>query len=568
LEEILALGDSNWRSKYVVSKIPVPQSKYILVAVFPWSIGQGDIAGAGHAFLLLFVFVSLITIAVGSFSALEIAQPVKEIVYRAERIAKGDLSEPLEILSEDEVGEFSADLEQIRRFLRSVLSDVDVASHQVEGLSSMVLAAAQSVARSSVDQSSRVNAGRQAIERMALGFDRISKGSLELTTQAGEGGSAIYQLDATVREVDGSTELMVGKVVNIREGIDKIHRVSELIFGNLGDLSRSMESTVRNIRKFSDSIRRNEERVGTARAVSTRMLESSREGLQLTGQTLGSIEAIEQSVTGISNTLNELIEKLNDVGKLIGVIDEVADDTKLLSLNAAIIAAQAGANGRGFSVLAEKIKTLADRTNIATGQIITMIEQVGDSSHQLAYGMERVRNSVHTTRLVASESGDRLGGIITCAQSGFEGMAVVASTSGKHVDESQLVERAVVGLANSVEQIHSNVRGQRARAVEVGTAMERVEAGVRTLKSASRAQSEGGRVLSASIEQVVTMVTHLKKILLEQQAEVHRINEAIRAIQEGAAANQMVSKNLTSEVEALRGEAETFNRFMDRFKLS
>ncbi len=98
--------------------------------------------------------------------------------------------------------------------------------------------------------------------------------------------------------------------------------------------------------------------------------------------------------------------------------------------------------------------------------------------------------------------------------------------------------------------------------------MERVETGVRTLKSAARAQSEGGRVLSASIEQVVTMVSHLKKILSEQQAEVHRINEAIRAIQEGAVANQANSKHLNSEVEALRREAEIFNRFLERFKLA
>jgi methyl-accepting chemotaxis protein len=568
LARLAAETELNWRAAYVVRALRVEGGKYTVLAVFPWDLGRGDMSQAGKAFGWLFFFVSVITIAVGTFSAREIAAPVKEIVYRAERIARGELNEPLEILSEDDVGEFSADLEEVRRFLRSILNDVDEASRQIEALSSRVLMSAQALALSSGEQSTRLSAGQHAVQRMTQGFDRISRGSVDLTMRAGEGGGAILQLDGAVKDVDGGTDRIVGRVDSVREGIDKMNRVSELIFANLGDLSRSMDVTVRNIRKFSDSIRRNEERVGSARALSMRVLESSAEGLDLTRQTGDSVRAIDKSVEGIAVILDDLIARLNDVGKLIGVIDEVADDTKLLSLNAAIIAAQAGARGRSFSVLAEKIKVLADRTNTATGQIIDMIEQVGDGSHQLAAGMERVRQTVGVTRQVAHEAGERLSAIIETAQSGVNGMAAVAGGAAKHVEEGQNVERSVVGLANAVEQIHASVRGQRSKAAEVSAAMERVETGVRTLKSAARAQAEGGRVLSGSIDQVTTMVTHLKKILHEQQTEMHRVQDAIRAIGEGAAANQAVSRKLQTQVESLRSEAEVFHRFVERFKIA
>lgn len=558
----------NWRSPFIVKSASVGKTGYRLMAVFPWDLSRGDMSAASKSFFWLFLFVSLITIAVATFSAREIAAPVKLIVYGTERMAGGDLNEPLELLSEDEVGEFSADLEQVRRYLRSVLADVETASGQIETLSNRVLQGAQSVALASAEQSSRLVTGMQSIQRMAQGFDRISSGSLELTSRAAEGGDSIQGLDFIVRQVDGSTDKMVERVETIRDVIDRMNRVAELIFANLGDLSRSIDVTVRNIRKFSDSIRRNEERVATGRALSTRMLESSTEGLQLTGQTVDSVRAIDKSVENIGGILDELIARLNDVGKLIGVINEVADDTKLLSLNAAIIAAQAGEQGRPFSVLAEKIKILADRTNSATGQIITMIDEVGDSSHQLAHGMERVRQGVDGTRDATRQAGERLGGIIESARLGFEGMAVVATTSAQHVGEGQAVERSVVGLASAVEHIHGSVRNQRSRAAEVTAAMERVETGVRTLKTAARAQAEGGRALSGSIEQVVTMVAHLKKILLEQQAEMHRIQEAIGNIGSGAQANQAVAKQLQREAESLRRNAESFHRFLERFKLA
>lgn len=568
LHRLAEFSAENWRSPFVVKTAAVGPSGYTLVAVFPWDLSRGDMSAASKSFFWLFLFVSVITILVATFSAREIAAPVKDIVYRTERMAGGDLNEPLELLSEDEVGEFSADLEQVRRYLRSVLADVETASRQIETLSNRVLQGAQSVAHASAEQSSRLATGMQAIERMSQGFDRISSGSLELTGRAADGGDSIQGLDLVVRDVDTSTDRMVERVETIRDVIDRMNRVAELIFANLGDLSRSIDVTVRNIRKFSDSIRRNEERVATGRALSTRMLESSSEGLQLTGQTVESVRAIDKSVENIGGIFDELIARLNDVGKLIGVINEVADDTKLLSLNAAIIAAQAGEQGRPFSVLAEKIKILADRTNTATGQIITMIDEVGDGSHQLTQGMDRVRKGVDVTREATRQAGERLGGIIESARLGFEGMAVVASTSARHVEEGQAVERSVVGLASAVEHIHGSVRNQRSRAAEVTAAMERVESGVRTLKTAARAQAEGGRALSGSIEQVVMMVSHLKKILLEQQSEMHRIQEAIGNIGSGAQANQGVAKQLQREAESLRRNAESFHRFLERFKIA
>lgn len=564
--ELLAPGRFDWRSRFVTQVLPAAEGRYQMLAVFPWRLSDGAIHDAGIAFASLFVVATLTIFVIATFAARDIVTPVKDIVYRAERIARGDLADSVVILTEDELGEFSWDLEQVRRYLAGVLRDIQTASEQLETLSQKVLTTAQIVEVASAEQTSHVRSGLVAIERMQRGFDRIATSGASLALQAQDCSAAIEQLDAAVREVDRSVEVAVDLVTMVHGAIDRFHRVSELIFASLDDLRRSIDITVRNIRKFSDSIRRNEERVGMAGGVAARMHESSREGAELTSLTVNSIALIEDSVTRTAATIATLVAQLNQISALVGVIDEVADDTKLLSLNAAIIAAQAGENGRSFSVLAEKIKILADRTNAATSQIIAMIGRVSEGSRQLSDGIERVRQSVRETRDAAGVASSHLGKIMQAAQLGATGMIKVAQISARHVDDGETIEREVVALAAVVNEIHDVVRAQLSRAKDIDETMSRVESGARTVKSMSRVQAERGRNLSASIEQVVTMVSHLSRILQEQQAEVRRIGEAMKAIESGAGANQVVSARLRREVEELQLEVQTFHQFIERFR--
>ena len=560
-------GTANWRSTELVQVVPVGAGDDSIVAVVPWRIVGGPLESIARFFVWAFIFSGLVMLALATLVARDIAFPVHEIVRRTERIARGDLSQSLEVLTDDELGEFSAYLEQVRRYLRSVLSDMDRASSEIEQSSSAVTTAAEAIAEASGKQSVRVRTGMVAVEKMNRAFTRIAEESLQLTAQAATGNSAIAELDSTVQAADKGTDVMLQQVASVHEGIEHTKRLSELIFATLGDLWRSVDVSVRNIRKLSDSIRRNEERVNSRRAISERVLESSGEGLDLTRQTATGVALIEDSVGSTAATLEELFEKLSSIGRLLGLIDEVAEDTKLLSLNAAIIAAQAGTKGRSFSVLAEKIKTLADRTNSATIQIFTLIEDVGQNSEELSVGMERVRSSVGGTRTAALDSSEHLQGIIVAAQAAATGMAKVAVNSTRSVDDGEAVERAVVDLSHLIDQIHATVRSQLGKAEEIAGVMQRIEGGSRTVKSLSRAQSEGGRLLAGNIEQVVTMVNHLKRILLEQQTEVQRIGEAMGCIDTEAAANNRISARLRQGVEELRAEAESFHDFIARFKL-
>jgi len=120
--------------------------------------------------------------------------------------------------------------------------------------------------------------------------------------------------------------------------------------------------------------------------------------------TIEGIRSIERAVGSVSATVSELGTQSAEIGKLIGVIDEIADQTNLLALNAAIEAARAGDQGRGFAVVADEVRQLAERVTGATKEIAGLIEVVqtgvqdsmkatGEGTQQVPEGVERAEKA-------------------------------------------------------------------------------------------------------------------------------------------------------------------------------
>ena len=105
------------------------------------------------------------------------------------------------------------------------------------------------------------------------------------------------------------------------------------------------------------------------------------------------MDNIKKAVEASAEVINRLGKRSQEIGQILKVIDEVTDQTGLLALNAAILAAQAGEHGKGFSVIAEEIKDLAERTTASTqeiaGLIVTVQKEVGQSVQAMERGARR-----------------------------------------------------------------------------------------------------------------------------------------------------------------------------------
>ncbi|MGP5868208.1 methyl-accepting chemotaxis protein [Pseudomonas aeruginosa] len=189
------------------------------------------------------------------------------------------------------------------------------------------------------------------------------------------------------------------------------------------------------------------------------------QGRGLIGDQAGAIQQLAARIHGSVESIGRLVEASDSIGKVLGVIKGIAEQTNLLALNAAIEAARAGEQGRGFAVVADEVRNLARRTQASTGEIEQMIDQL---------------HSEVDTSVTSMEASQALAGS-------------TVSGSGKVRDSLEKILDAIVDIADQSRQISASAEQQTAVAVEIdrhvlliAETAESTAAGADLAESASR----------------------------------------------------------------------------------
>lgn len=166
------------------------------------------------------------------------------------------------------------------------------------------------------------------------------------------------------------------------------------------------------------------------------------EGSGVVNDAISSIEEINTRVTEMKQGLNELGEQAEGIGRIMDVISDVADQTNLLALNAAIEAARAGEAGRGFAVVADEVRKLAEKTMDATSEVGTAISAIQSGTRRNIKKMEAVVDVVEQSTEQAERSGTSLSNIVNIADSTADQVRAIATASEQQATTSDEINRA------------------------------------------------------------------------------------------------------------------------------
>ena len=315
------------------------------------------------------------------------------------------------------------------------------------------------------------------LRRFMDGFDAVAHGDMT------------RQLD--IRSSDEIGELAVGfngLVSKLRETLSAVVQNTQDVASASSEIAASSEELAQGAREQTDQIgqigsaveQMSQSIVEVARKsneVSNNANEAGRvaaEGGETVNQTIDGMQTIEQAVTASAASIEELGKRSEQIGEVIEVINDIADQTNLLALNAAIEAARAGEHGRGFAVVADEVRKLADRTTKATEEIagsITAIQaDTGEAVSRMQAGTEHVRGGV----ALAQTSGESLRQIVSSTQGVAEMIQSIAAAAEQQSAASEEMSHSIETIGAISQQSGEATQQAASAAHDLSTKAEQL----------------------------------------------------------------------------------------------
>lgn len=408
--------------------------------------------------------------------------------------------------TEEAVEETASLLANINTSIRSINGEVENLSRSTEEASSSILEMQSSideVARSAASLTESVDASTSSIHEISASMRQVSDSADSVQTMAEESAAAMVQMDRAIQEVGG----------HVREASELTEKVSS------GADAGSLAVTA----------------------------------------TIDGIVEIRVQTSEARSVLERLAQRIREIGEIVNVIGSINDETNLLSLNAAIIAAQAGEQGKAFAVVANHVKTLAQRTASSTGEIETLIRAVQEESSNAVEAMRAGMDAVEVGVERSRKAGEELDTIRVSAREASSRVAEIARAASEQTRNSKHVAEAAQNTSSMVQQI-SGAMSEQSRAGD--SMLKNAEAALELCRQVHRSteeQRESGRFITASISAVTDLIRSIQGNTESHSAASEAVAEAVTRILDVAQKSGERIPEVLRAISELRDHADSLD---------
>ena len=436
-----------------------------------YSIKESAESIAAGATLVLFVILTgtLVTFVLAAVVIKKsVLTRIENAVFSAQKLANGNLHARIEVDAHDEIGKLGLAFNEMAD---KIAGSIDELEKEKAGIEHKVEAAV----RESENEKKYL---AQSTQQMLAAMRDFARGDLSVRVQKVKNDEIGQLFDG----FNSTIENLNGMLLRVKSAVTSMLQFSTEIFSLVNDHAQRMqhqrEQTVEVASAVQElSMTSNENTVSSDNAVqlATAAGEAARGGGSVINNSIKAMNDMAIVVDESSDNIRTLGTSSEQIVEIVKVIDEIADQTNLLALNAAIEAARAGEQGRGFAVVADEVRKLAERTTQATKEIESMIGKIQSDSVLAIDSMTDIKAKVKTGKDHVDAAGNALEEIIASAEKTINVINQVASSSREQASTSDHVSKNIDLISQSTQDSIDSNEAIKAATIKVAELNESIE---------------------------------------------------------------------------------------------